>query len=77
MNRDRRNRIDKVLGQLEELKQEVYDILDEEQEAYDNLPESFQNGERGDSMQEAIDALENAGNSFDDVIEYLEEANDH
>lgn len=32
-------------------------LRDELQEWYDNLPESFQNGSKGDTLQEAIDAL--------------------
>jgi len=35
-------------------------LKDELQEWYDNLPESFQNGDKGSQLQEAIDALENA-----------------
>lgn len=35
-------------------------LKDELQEWYDNLPESFQNGSKGEQLQEAINALENA-----------------
>ena len=35
-------------------------LKDELQEWYDNLPENFQNGSKGESLQEAIDALESA-----------------
>ena len=66
MNTKRRNSIDSVINELiekfEEIKAEAIDqlseIRDEEQEAYDNLPESLQESERGENMQNCIDALE-------------------
>jgi phage host-nuclease inhibitor protein Gam len=45
---------------LEEVKGEIETIRDAEQEYYDNMPESFQSGEKGERTQEAIDALESA-----------------
>ena len=66
MNEKRRNAIESVINDLidkfEEIKAEAIDqlseIRDEEQEAYDNLPESLQDSERGENMQNCIDALE-------------------
>lgn len=66
MNAKRRNAIDSVINELiekfEEIKSEAIDqlseIRDTEQEAYDNLPESLQESERGENMQNCIDALE-------------------
>lgn len=66
MNAKRRNAIDSVINELiekfEEIKAEAIDqlseIRDEEQEAYDNLPEALQDSERGENMQDCIDALE-------------------
>lgn len=66
MNAKRRNTIDSVINELiekfEEIKAEAIDqlseIRDEEQEAYDNLPESLQESEKGENMQNCIDALE-------------------
>lgn len=40
-----------AFSQIEELKDEL-------QSWYDNLPENFQNGDKGSQLQEAIDALE-------------------
>ena len=66
MNAKRRNAIESVVNELiekfEEIKAEAIDqlseIRDEEQEAYDNLPESLQESEKGENMQNCIDALE-------------------
>lgn len=41
--------------------------MDEEQEAFDNLPESFQNGERGEEMTGYIEMLEEASGHLDDT----------
>lgn len=77
MNKARRSRIADVQTQLEALKQDIDDILAEEQEAYDNMPESLQNSERGEAMQEAIDALESAVGSCEELDEYLTNATEH
>ena len=74
MNKARRNRIADVQTQLEALKQDIDAILSEEQEAYDNMPEGLQESERGQAMQEAIDALESAIGSCEELDEYLTSA---
>lgn len=56
------------------MKQDIDAILSEEQEAYDNMPESLKESERGQAMQEAIDALESAIGSCEEVDEYLTSA---
>lgn len=48
--------------------------MDEEQTALENLPEAFQEGEKADTMQEAIDNLSNAMDAIDEATEYINEA---
>ena len=48
--------------------------MDEEQTALENLPEAFQEGEKSDTMQEAIDNLSNAMDAIDEATEYINEA---
>ena len=74
MNNDRRARIQALINKLEDIKEDIDFIKDEEQESYDNMPENFQAGERGDKAQEAIDNLDYAYSQIDEVREYLEEA---
>lgn len=74
MNNDRRARIQALIDKLEDIKEDIDFIKDEEQESYDNMPENFQAGERGDKAQEAIDNLDYAYSQIDEVREYLEEA---
>ncbi len=73
MNKERRKRLQEVIDQLENLKEEVSSICEEEQEAYDNMPESLQDGERGSQMYENISTLEDQESNFDDLIESLQE----
>lgn len=57
--------------------QNAHDVLeevrDEEQEAFDNLPEGLQYSERGEMMEEAIDSLDEVVDYLDDVIPSLED----
>lgn len=74
MNKDRRARIQALIDKLEGIKEDIDFIKDEEQEYYDNMPESIQAGERGDKAQEAIDNLESTLDYLNDVTGFLEEA---
>ena len=74
MNKARRSTLKAILGQIEELTttieevQEVLQgVLDEEEEALGNLTESLHEGERGQQMQEYIDALEGAMDSLSEL----------
>lgn len=74
MNNDRRKRIEKVQEQIEGLLAEIEELRDEEQEALENLPESLQETERGERMQTAVDALDEAYTNLDSVNDSLNEA---
>ena len=74
MNNKRRKQIETVRTTLEALMVTVETIRDEEQEAYDNLPDSLQDGTRGERMTEAIDSLESALDNLNDANDALEEA---
>ncbi|EHQ4620066.1 hypothetical protein KQ096_005174, partial [Salmonella enterica] len=47
---------------------------DEEEDAFNNLPEGIQNGERGDAMQTAIAALDAAVSALEEASDQLTEA---
>lgn len=76
MNKSRRKQIDEILEQLNPLLLEIESVKDEEQEAYDNLPESIQNGDKGEKMSDAVNTLEYAFDSLTEVIDYLGNAKD-
>lgn len=74
MNKERRKQIGEVRDKLESAKAEIEDLQNEEQEYYDNMPEGFQNGEKGERTQAAIDALEEAATEIGTALEKLDEA---
>ena len=92
MNKARRKRIASIIHTLENIidydliestKDELEDILWEEQDAYDNMPENLQYSMRGeessdaiDSLQEAIDALEEAIDTLNELDDLKDEYND-
>ena len=71
MNMQRRKRIEKIGMTLEDLFEELQALQEEEQEAYDNMPESLQSSERGEAIYEAIGNLESAASSLEEASEYL------
>lgn len=74
MNKQRRKALEEIIGELENQKAAIEAILNEEQEAYDNIPESLQDTDRANQMYENIDALEDAiANLEGDVIDALQE----
>lgn len=72
MNNVRRKKIDALIEQFESLKEEVDAIMEDEQGAFDGLPEALQEAERGQIMQEAISDLENASSSIEAATGFLE-----
>jgi len=60
MNKDRRKRLTKIRESIRYTIIELEGIKDEEYDAFENLPYSIQDGERGANMQEAMESLENA-----------------
>lgn len=74
MNKARRNALKKALPFILEAQKAmekalsiVSDTKDEEKEAYDNLNTSMQEGDMGQSMEEAINLLEEITDSFDAI----------
>lgn len=70
MNKERRKAIKKAIEKIEDL---VQDILSDEQEAYDNMPESLQESENGLISSEAQENLEAAIDALEEAISCLEE----
>lgn len=54
MNKERRKRIREAMEALDTAHDILIDVFNEEQEAFDNLPEGIQNGEQ---MSEYIETL--------------------
>lgn len=72
MNKNRKMRLQKAISEFAHAKDEIEAILNEEQEAFDNLPESLQESERGDEMQEYIDHLTEAMDALNEAENELD-----
>ena len=74
MNKARRKELARIADRLEalealrlEIQEELEAVLEEEQEALDNMPESLQDSEKGQQMQEYIDAIESALDDLEEI----------
>jgi len=75
MNRERRKEIEEIRGQLAELWDRLDTVRAEEEEAYDNLPQSIQDSERGETtltglqeLEDALDLIDNAKDALDEAV---------
>lgn len=80
MNNTRRRRINELKTQIDFINNQLKDaskrlssILNEEQDAFDNMPEGLQSSYRGMCSEDAIDSMEEASEKLDEVIELLSE----
>ena len=58
MNKERRNRLGKAFDPVTEAEQIIPEVMAEERESMENLPDNFRYGERGDEMQNYIDMMD-------------------
>ena len=69
MNKQRKKSIEKIIEQIMKLNENIEEVLWEEEDAYDNIPENLQESERARISEESIDLLTEAK-------DYLVDAND-
>lgn len=68
-----KTRIAEITAAAELLRDDVQNIIDEEQEYLDGMPESFQDGQKGEKAQAAIDALQYA---YDEIDQFASAGDD-
>lgn len=73
MNKARRKWLGDIIAQLTERKDDLESVRDEEQEAYDNLPESIQYAERGEAMSDTISDIDSAIGDLESIIDTLQD----
>lgn len=73
MNKRRRKEVEKAFGLINEAKEILSSVREEEKEAHDNLPESFRYGERGEEMEQYIEMLDEADGYIDDAISVIDQ----
>ena len=71
MNNTRRKHLRDLIEKMEGIKSEIEEIRTEEEEYYNNMPEAFQDGDKGDRAQTVIEYLDEAMTAAGDVIENL------
>jgi uncharacterized coiled-coil DUF342 family protein len=73
------DKLNTLVGELENLQSEIETLRDEEQEKFDNMPEGLQQGDNGQAIEQAANDLDeaagNVGASIDganDAVSTLE-----
>lgn len=74
MNAARRKTLNDAVATLITVRELIESVRDEEQEAFDNLPESMQQGEKGEKMESAISGLEDADTAIEEAMGAIESA---
>ena len=73
MNKIRRKQIEKALGMLADARSILDECREDEQDAFDNMPESIQDSDRGEQMNDYIYTLEDVVSSLEEFEEQLTE----
>ena len=73
MNNERRKRIKDACDKIWEAINILTEVKEEEEEAYDNLPDGLQYSERGEQMSDNVYALEDAVSTLEDLETTLED----
>ena len=68
MNKERRRQLSEWSRRAEELKNDLENIMYEEQDYYNNIPENLQYSMRATDSEEAIENMEAASESLDEAI---------
>lgn len=71
MNKARRRELERAIVLMDKAREILEEVLEQEQEAFDNMPESLQCSERGEQMEEYIATMEEAVDNLD--TGYLQE----
>lgn len=72
MNKNRRKRLEEVKEKLAAILCIIEEIRDEEETAYENLPESLQESERGETMYAAIEGLQDLYDNIESAADNIE-----
>jgi hypothetical protein len=72
MNADRRAKLKALYESLTAARSDLEKLADDEQEAFDNMPENFQNSERGERQSADLETLLGVQNDLDNAIDGLE-----
>ncbi len=74
MNKIRREALGKIREIIEAASSELENLQDEEQEYFDNMPESLKLGEKGETAENAVTNLGSAVDDLEQVLNSIDEA---
>lgn len=74
MNKLRRKQIADIVSKLTSLSESISELMEEEEDCMDNLPDNMQGSSLTDRYEEAIDSMDGAIDSISNAIDYLNEA---
>lgn len=63
----------KTINHLNEIKYTIEALSEEEQEKYDSLPDGLQESEKGETLQQNMEVLDNFSEEIDDCISNLDD----
>lgn len=72
MNKQRRKKIEALVERLADIWTELEELKDEEQDYFDNMPESFQGSDKGEAAEQVVSQLDDAINSACEAKDTLE-----
>lgn len=73
MNKARRKRLGEAFDKCTEILEILESVKEEEDEAYENLPDSFRDGEPGEKMQGYIEMIDEATGYIEDAQSVIEQ----
>ena len=73
MNKRDRKTLEGAISMLEEAKNIVSDLSESEREKFDNMPDNFQDSERGQQFDWSAEVLETANENIESTISELED----
>lgn len=74
MNKSRRKELQRIIDQLEDLKDNLESIMSEEEDYRDSIPENLQGSARYEKADDACGSLDDAISSLEDAVSSIEEA---
>jgi hypothetical protein len=76
LNKARRTRLATILETSEELSAALQEVIEEEEAAYENLPESIQGSDRGERASGTIEILNEALELFEQAKDCIQEGSE-
>lgn len=74
MNKQRRKQLEGVISKIEEAKEVLENLKDEEEDYRDNFPENLVTSEKYEKAETAVFCMEEAAQALEDAIDQINEA---